>query len=302
MNILILGGTGFLGKSCARELCKNNNVIVAGIGEKLEKESEYKVINIELKEIETIINILKKERIDIVMHFISSLLPSSKYDRYFYDLENVYMPTQVLLEYCSSNNVRFVYISSGGAVYGNQSESFTEETKREPASYYGLSKLNFENLILFYHNMFNLNYMILRPSNPYGNGQNLYGKQGLIAVIIGKIITESPIEIWGDGTAVKDYIYIDDFTYYVSQLLQKGEAWNNIYNIGSGIGASIQDVLNAFRTNNILLPNIKYCSDNKTDVKHMILNCSKLQKLIPNKCINLVEGVKRFYEDSVKVL
>lgn len=300
MNILILGGTGFLGSSCAKKLCDNHNIIVTGIGGQILNESKYETIEIELKEIDSLISIIKEKKIDIVMHFVSALLPSSNYESYFFDFQNVYIPTQRLLEYCSKNNIRFVYVSSGGAVYGNQREVFSEETKREPASYYGLSKLNFENLILFYHNMFDLNYMILRPSNPYGQGQNLYGKQGLIAVIIGKIINNSPIEIWGDGTAVKDYIYIDDFTYYVSNLLQKNEAWNNIYNIGSGIGYSIDDVLHAFMDNNILLPEIHYISDNKADVKHMILNCSKLQQLLPHNCIPLVNGVKTFYESIIK--
>ena len=300
MNILLLGGTGFLGKKCAKELCKNHKVIVTGLTDDNGFDNEFNCYNIPIQETESLIALIKNNKIDVVMHFISSLIPSSDIDKYFFDLQYIYIPTQHLLEFCSKNNIKFVYISSGGAVYGNQCEVFSEDTKREPASYYGLSKLNFENLILFYHNMFNLNYMILRPSNPYGTGQNLYGKQGLIAVIIGKIISGDPIEIWGDGTAVKDYIYIDDFTYYVSQLLILRKSWNNIYNIGSGIGSSIKDVLEAFKKNNITLPNIIYSSDYKSDVKHMILNCSKLQEVIPHNCISLVEGIKQFYDNSFK--
>ena len=100
--------------------------------------------------------------------------------------------------------------------------------------------------------------------------------------------------------SLKDYIYIEDFTYYVSQLLILRKSWNNIYNIGSGIGSSIKDVLEAFKKNNITLPNIIYSSDYKSDVKHMILNCSKLQEVIPHNCISLVEGIKQFYDNSFK--
>lgn len=300
MNILILGGTGFLGSSCAQELCKKNNVTITGFGDYSSQITNIDFRNISLQETDTLVTLMQEKKINIVMHFVSSLIPSSDCERYFADLQNVYIPTQRILEYCAKNSIKFVYISSGGAVYGNQQELFSENTKREPASYYGLSKLNFENLILFYHNMKNLDYMVIRPSNPYGHGQNLYGKQGIIAVIIGKILNEEPIEIWGDGSAVKDYIYIDDFTYYVTQLLEKDDAWNKIFNIGSGCGSSVNNVLEAFRNNNIHLPKIKYIGEKEADVKHMILNCEKIQKIVPHVCRSLEQGIKMFYEDVLR--
>lgn len=297
MNILILGGTGFLGGSCARELCKKHNVTITGFGDFYPQNTNIDFRNISLQETETLLSLIKEKKINIVMHFVSSLIPTSDCDKYFADLQNVYLPTQRLIEFCAQNSIKFVYISSGGAVYGNQHEIFSENTKREPVSYYGLSKLNFENMILFYHNIKNLNYMIIRPSNPYGYGQNLYGKQGIIAVIFGKVLKGEPIEIWGDGSAIKDYIYIDDFTYYVTRLIEKKMSWNNTYNIGSGSGASVNDVLKAFNNNNIALPEIMYIGDKKADVKHMILNCEKIRKLLPHTCITLEQGIKRFYKD-----
>ncbi len=111
------------------------------------------------------------------------------------------------MDYCASNHIEFVFLSSGGTVYGVKGGVISENEPVAPISYYGLSKVQIEDLINFYHRRYNLNYLILRPSNPYGFGQNLYGKQGLIAVIIGKILSKESIVVFGDGTTIRDYIY-----------------------------------------------------------------------------------------------
>lgn len=295
MNILILGGKGFLGRQCSNVLKKKHNVYIA---DRLDL-CEDRYYKIELRHVTEIKKIIKDNKIDCVLHFVSSLIPSSDLFQYKQDVENVYIPTIELLEFCAENRVKFLYLSSGGAVYGKQREVFNEHTKRSPISLYGLSKLNFENLIQFFHETAGLEYLIVRPSNPYGMGQNIYGKQGLIAVIIGKIKNNEPIVIWGDGSAIKDYIYIDDFTFYLESLISNKFAWNDTYNIGSGYGSSVNDVLNAFKINKIKLPEIKYIASKNSDVSRMILDCTRIQELIPHNNKGLSEGVKIFYDQVV---
>ena len=292
MNILILGGMGFLGRNLVKKLATPHNVLVADCIES-DMQNFYKI---RLSETRKIIQIIEENHVDCVIHLISSIIPSSNIEQYFNDVQEIYNPSIRLMEYCAEHKIRFVYFSSGGAVYGNQKEIFNEHTKREPVSYYGLSKLNFENTIAFFHNTKGLEYLIIRPSNPYGYGQNIYGKQGIIAVIMGKILKNEPIQIWGDGTAIKDYIYIEDFVLYVSSLIESNESWNQIYNIGSGIGTSVNDVLVAFRDNNISLPKIEYISEKKADVKRMILDCTRIQEMYPIKLTSLKEGIKTFWD------
>ncbi len=292
MNILILGGKGFLGRNCSQAIGKQHRVWVA---DRIDCD-DANYFKAELKDSETIKRIIVERSIECVLHFVSSIIPSSNIAQYKADVENIYLPTIDLLEFCAANNVKFVYLSSGGAVYGKQREIFNEHTKRSPISLYGLSKLNFENLIHFFHETAGLNYLIIRPSNPYGYGQNIYGKQGLVAVIIGKILNDEPIVIWGDGSAIKDYIFIDDFTYYLDALISKDIAWNHTYNIGSGCGNSVNDVLEAFRSNNIKLPRIEYIASKNSDVSRMILDCTRLQEIIPHNNKTLNDGVKIFFE------
>lgn len=291
MNILILGGLGFLGRNITKGLSQNHDVFIVDCID-CKMKNYYKI---KFSDIESIKKVIDECNISMVFHLISSIIPSSTCEDYLRDVSEVYNPTLQLLAYCSEKRIKFVYFSSGGAVYGNQKEIFNEHTRREPVSYYGLSKLNLENAVLFSHKTKGLEYLIIRPSNPYGYGQNIYGKQGLIAVIFGKIIKNETLQIWGDGSAVKDYIFIDDFVYYVVNLVNKEVSWNQIYNIGSGRGEAINDVLEACKKKGIPLPKIEYITEKKSDVKRMVLDCTKLQEMIPHKLTSLEDGIYNFW-------
>lgn len=290
MNILILGGAGFLGKNLEKKLSQKHNIFIVDCIPK----SEENYFNISLSQTQKLIDTIEANKIQIIIHLISTLLPSSFMEQYLQDIQSIYCPSVKLLDYCAKNKIKIIYFSSGGAVYGNNNNVFMENMDCNPVSFYGLSKLNFENLIKYYHITNSLNYLIIRPSNPYGYGQNIFGKQGLIAVIIGKIQKNEKIQIWGNGSAIKDYIFIDDFVFYISSLIEK-DIWNNTFNIGSGIGSSINDVLNAFRQNSINLPEIEYIAEKQTDVKRSILDCSKIQKLIDYQITPLTVGIKDFW-------
>lgn len=298
MNILVIGGYGFLGLSCAKDLSENHKIFII---DQIKKDCDIDFISeiIDISDSKKIISYIEKNKIDIILHFVSTLLPTSTQEQYFNDYKRVYMPTVTLLDYCATAKVKFVYFSSGGAVYGNQKEIFNEYTKREPISYYGLSKLNFENAINFFHNTKGLEYLIIRPSNPYGPGQNLFGKQGIISVIMGKILNNQSIEIWGDGSAIKDYIYIDDFTFYVKQLIEDDTVWCNVFNVGSGIGSTVNDVIKAFEANNIRLPKINYINSKSSDVKRMLLDCTEIQDRYSHINKTLKEGIQIFW-DKIK--
>lgn len=299
MNILIIGGTGFLGSHCYAALSVKYNTFTIGmrpINPLLDIDNYLLNIN----QTQEIIKLIEDKNIDTIIHCVSTLLPSSNINDYFDDMTKVYYPTVLLIEYCAINKIKFVFFSSGGTVYGNQHEIFNENTKREPISYYGLSKLNLENTIVYYHNIMDLEYLIIRPSNPYGPGQNIYGKQGLIAVLIGRIINDQVIDIWGNGSSIKDYIYIDDFIKYVYHLICNNNTWNSIYNIGSGVGISVNDVLTAFQKNNIDLPEIRYLNEKESDVKRMVLDCTRIQELINIERTPIDIGIKLFYDHELK--
>ena len=172
---------------------------------------------------------------------------------------------------------------------------FSEKDPKEPISYYGLSKQMIENSLQFEHRTAGLQYLVIRPSNPYGHGQNLFGKQGLIAVSIGRILSGEPITVWGNGCAIRDYIYIDDLSEAFCLLLQKGVV-NEIVNIGSGKGVSINEIISILKEVTEEEVKVEFVESRKADVSNMILNITKLKTYIPElKLTDLKEGIANFY-------
>ena len=295
-NILLLGGNGFLGRNLAVELNKREKFKVS-VFDMTEPCHAYDGINYyagNLNETGKIIDIIQKEHINVLVHMVSTIIPGSPVDNYISNCEIVQINTIPLLDYCAKNNVEFVFFSSGGTVYGVKGGTIREDEPTAPISYYGLSKVQIEDLINFYHRRYNLNYIILRPSNPYGHGQNLYGKQGLIAVIMGKLLKNEPVTVFGDGETIRDYIYIDDFVYYVASLIHKG-VLNETINVGSGEGYSINQIVSFVNKMSSDKLKVEYIDARKDDVPKMILDTTRLHNFIDHKNKTMEEGIMLFY-------
>ena len=303
-KILFIGGAGFIGSSVISELSKDEEsrdgifVLEPSLANVSRLDGvSVKMFRGNISDIDLIEGIIKANNIDKVVHLVSTMVPGCGYEDYKQEFENVIFPTVRLMQLCSRLGVQFVYFSSGGTVYGERATlvPFKETDPKEPISYYGLSKQMIENSILFEHRMSNLDYLILRPSNPYGHGQNVNGRQGLIAVALGKVLTGNAITIWGDGSQVRDYIYIDDLAKVVSQLLKRNISCKTV-NIGSGVGYAVKEVLEKVR--NVVGERlmVEYTPSRKNDVSNMILDNSVLNSLCDTHYTPLEEGIRMFYE------
>lgn len=308
-NILLIGGAGFVGTNLLKPFIDNSTYSIfvletpfADISKLEHLEKEITIFKGVLADYDLLQSIILDHNIDVVIHLVSTLIPGSSYDDYKREFENIIFPTVRLMGLCAEKNIMFVYFSSGGTIYGNNShEKFLENDLREPISYYGLSKQIIEDGILFEHRRANLRYLIVRPSNPFGPGQSLNGVQGLIAVALGKIISNEPLVIWGDGSSIRDYIYIDDLVKMMYELIDKNIE-NEIINIGSGIGYSINDIISHLKNiaGDKLI--VKYETSRSVDVTNVILDITKLESLITTHSTSLEEGIKMFYNDVKSIL
>lgn len=307
-NILFIGGAGFIGSNIIKLLINknvDNNIYVLepyGANVNRLKNFNLSIFNGTLSDITLLNKIIDDNHIDIVVHLVSTLFPNSSYDDYKQEFENIVFPTIRLIKLCGEKGVKFIYFSSGGTIYGNRKTSvpFKEEDELAPISYYGLSKQIIENSILFEHRTNNVDYLILRPSNPYGKGQSLKGKQGLIAVSLGKILTNQPIEIYGNGEQIRDYIYIDDLCEIFYLLLKKNIS-NEIFNVSSGIGYSINEILKMLKDTVVEDFSINYVSSRSSDVSNMILDNSRLKNYISYNITPIEEGISEFYQYAKKL-
>ena len=301
-KILFIGGAGFIGSSIICQMLDGDNLYSITV---LEPQSanvsrlqncSVDIVRGQLSDMDLLESLIVSKKINKVVHLVSTMVPGCEYDDYIDEFKNIIFPTIRLMKFCSSHNVQFVFFSSGGTVYGerNTMEPFCETDSLRPISYYGLSKQVIEDHILFEHRVSGLEYLIIRPSNPYGHGQNIYGKQGLIAVALGKILKGEPIVVWGDGCSVRDYIYIDDLAKVFEQILSSNTI-NETINIGSGVGYSVKDIIKYLSEISEEDVRIEYASSRHNDVRNMILNNDCMLQLSQIKFTPIQEGIKRFY-------
>lgn len=305
-HILFIGGAGFIGSNLIKYLPKGEYKVhvCEPIGAYLKRLEglDVHVHQCSLTDVQSINNIIKDNDVDIVVHLVSTLIPGSSYEDYKSEYQNIIFPSIEIMEICAERGVKFVFFSSGGTVYGNRKDVFTlvENYPMAPISYYGWSKQMMENSIQFMHRTKGLDYLIIRPSNPYGHGQNLYGRQGIVAVAIGKLLKGEPVEVWGDGSAVRDYIYIDDLAEVFKQLIEKGVK-NTTLNIGLGRGYSVNDVLAFLKIVSQQDFKILYKNPRPVDVSNMVLDTTSLKQYVKIEMTPFMEGVRKFYEESVKL-
>lgn len=303
-NILFLGGAGFIGSNLVHYFLKDNEYKVfvfeptfAHLDRLADVRDNITVIRGSIGDFDLVKCIIEDYRIDILVHLVSTLVPGSTYEDFKREFENVVFPTVRIMDLCADKGVKFIYFSSGGTVYGNSAkgEHFRETDHLSPISYYGLTKQILENNVLFENRRGKLNYLIVRPSNPFGRGQSLHGNQGFIAIAIGKILAGDPIEVWGDGSSVRDYIYIDDLADAFYKLVKRNVN-NEIVNLGSGYGYSINDIINRLRNFMNFPFKINYKESRSVDVNSMVLDISKLKSLVDVKHTHLEDGIKMFYQ------
>lgn len=304
-KILLIGGAGFIGSNIISHLLEGEKAEVYVLEPKyasLHRLGKFSVTVFrgELSNLDEVKRIILENKINTVVHLVSTLIPGSSFDDFQREFINVLYPSIRLMEFCCEQNIKFVYSSSGGTIYGDRKGAvvpFKEEDPMAPISFYGLSKQIMENSILFMHHTQRLKYLIIRPSNAYGKGQNLHGKQGLIAVALGKILEGDTIQVWGDGSAIRDYIYIDDLGRAMADILADETIVNETINIGNGIGYSVNEIVEVLRSVVDEVVKVEYVAARQVDVSSVVLNTEKLRDRIRFSPRGIKEGIALFYKD-----
>ena len=187
--------------------------------------------------------------------------------------------TANLLDACVRQKVKkVIFLSSGGTVYGKaESYPLKETTSTDPISSYGIQKLTIEKLLYLYHYMYNLDYRIIRLSSPYGPYQRPNGALGAVTTFTYKALRGEQIIVYGNGSVVRDYIYIADAIKAILKIVN-GESEYRIFNLGCGYGTSIGELLDIIKkTLNIDL-DIKYMPGRPVDVPVNYLDISRFIK------------------------
>ena len=185
---------------------------------------------------------------EIVFHLVSTTIPKTSNDNPSADVnENVIGSLRLLDEARKCGVQRVIFISSGGTIYGKpQYTPIDENHPTNPICSYGITKLMVEKYLALYRELYGLDYIILRLSNPFGEHQRTSASQGVIAVFLGKVLRGECIEIWGNGMVTRDYIYIGDvMEAMIAAIEYSGQ--ERVFNIGSGQGKMLLEILETIK-------------------------------------------------------
>ena len=239
---------------------------------------------------------------DVVFHLISTTVPKTSNDDPLYDIETNILGTLRILDEARKAQVKkIVFSSSGGTVYGIPQEiPIKESHPTDPISSYGIHKLTIEKYLQLYWTLYGLNYCILRVANAYGERQPTTGSQGAISSFLNKALNHDELIIWGDGSVMRDYIYVDD----IINALVKGAKYEGeprVFNIGGGQGHSLNDIIDVIEQIVGGHLRTKYLPGRIFDVPVNVLDVS-LAKAYLNwqPKTGLLEGISRTYEYMLK--
>ena len=248
MKIALFGGGGFIGSAIADRLLLEGHSL--RIFERPRVEPYRKFLNTE--DVTWLTGDLMNthdvgaavDGVEVVVHLVSTTLPKSSNDDPIYDVQSNLVATLQLLNLMVAKGVKkIVFISSGGTVYGNPCYlPIDEKHPTEPLVSYGITKLAIEKYLLMYQRMHGIKAVILRVSNPFGDRQRIETAQGAVAAFLSKALRSMPIEIWGDGSVQRDYLYIGDVADAFARAVTY-DGSHSVFNISSGKGTSLNEVI-----------------------------------------------------------
>ncbi|MDR6383871.1 NAD-dependent epimerase/dehydratase family protein [Paraburkholderia caribensis] len=311
-RVLVLGGSGFLGTHLVDGLVRNEVSVrvfnrrakqavdpaltdVADLQNEVDETSNREVVTGDFSSGEGLADAL--DGVDLVYHLVSTTVPGTSNADPIADVQSNLIGTLRLLDMMRHAGIRrIVYVSSGGTVYGNPSILPVPETHPlNPVCSYGVVKVAVENYLHMHAELYGLTSNVLRVANPYGTHQHHIGVQGIIPTFFKKIADGSPIEIWGDGSVVRDYVHVNDV---VSALLRAGSRRESgTFNIASGIGHSVNEILDVVQRHVGRQGDVRYLPQRNFDVARIYLDISKARtQLNWQPSLSLDEGCALYWK------
>ncbi|HUN74976.1 MAG TPA: NAD-dependent epimerase/dehydratase family protein [Steroidobacteraceae bacterium] len=297
MRILIIGGSGFMGSHIVDTFLRHeHDVTVYDLHpEQFRRTPERSSLVVGNFGNAGALDDLIATGFDVVIHCVSTTTPKTSNESPIFDVQSNVVGTLNLLDICVAHKVgKVVFMSSGGTIYGAIGDlpKVDELRAPNPMCSYAVSKVAIEHYLEVYKHLRGLDYVSLRVSNPYGERQNPLRALGALTVFLHRTIRRQEIEVWGDGSVTRDFIYVGDVAHAV--YLAAASSISGIFNVGSGVGLSLRDILSKISEVTGLEPTVRWLPARAFDVPRIVLDTSKLRNSTSWHCrTSLSDGIAK---------
>jgi UDP-glucose 4-epimerase len=272
MRILVLGGSGFIGSHVVDDLLVSGHEVriysqAAENRRLLIPEVKYYAGDFA----NTLLLAEAMQGVDAVVHLISTSVPSTSNADPIRDIQSNLQNSVRLFQLMRAENVkRIIFFSSGGTVYGKPSIlPIPESHPLNPICSYGIVKVAIEKYMGMFEELYGLQPLIIRASNPYGPRQGHEGAQGVISTFLHRVLSGEKIMIWGDGSVKRDYIYISDLARFCGLAIKSNES--GVFNVGSGKGKTLNELVHSLENVTGKKAMVEYKPSRRFDVPEVVL-------------------------------
>jgi len=286
--VLILGSEGFVGNNLVDGLSKNHQIFCAD----LILTSTHKNYNqFDITDPSSVEKIVKE--VDVVIDLAAHSLVSSL-DGTIENAKVNILGLLNVLESCRKNGIKKIIFTSASSLIGiPNSEKVSENHSVYPKTAYGVTKLASEHYLRLYKELYGINYVIFRFFNIYGP----YQKNGLIPTLYNRIIKNETLTVFGKGDQIRDYVFIEDIISFFDKAVSTSKVDNKIFNMGTGKGTTIKEVIEILSKTLETNPNIDFKPERPGEIGNFVANTSQLNsnfQKIPSTPVNL--GIQKTVE------
>lgn len=308
MKVLVTGGAGFIGSHTVEKmLARGWEVVVLdnlSTGLRTNVAAGVRLIEIDILD-QRLLDLFSTEKFDCVVHLAAQTAVPYSIDHPDIDCQVNLLGLVNVLEACRKTAVQRVVFASSAAVYGNAADlPIVEETSLRPGSFYGLTKCTGEKYLELYNQIHNIDYVVLRYANVYGERQGDGGEGGVVSIFTRKLYQDESIYIFGDGGQTRDFIYVGDVAEANCQaLIAPRTAANRVYNISTQTQTSVNELadLLAHAAEKSVYKN--YMPAREGDIYHsMLSNHAAVANIGWKPAMPLAEGLNRTYHSLRKTL
>ena len=306
-TILIIGGNGFVGYNILKQLVKEGKSIRCVNRTKPEQDVLFDSVDYRIGD--AFDKVFLEESligIDTVLDFVSTTMPNTKSVSLENEINTTLRYYDQLLSVMVKNGIqKYIFPSSGGAIYGSRQKGEAKETDLLlPSTPYGVGKKMAEDIIHYYAQKCGLEATILRIGNVYGSQRYRDRPQGVVDVFIQNALEEKPIVIWGNAnSAIRDYVYLEDVARAVSMVIESGINGVNTFNVGTGKGTSVEQIV--YMIEEILGKKLtkEFKKNTSSGIDQIVLSTNKISETIGwTPTVSIDEGIRRTIQFKEKLL